>query len=169
MKDVLCLHCNRIKCRVGCPEKCRCLHFRSSHHEFGGCIACDCRQFASTKPCEVHLEKDGRLRISAWVRPDQMYATLSALQSTASDHAPDLRERIAKVLYAQDSDAGPVFYAQEYADGVDAVLDVVTAHMAVNESDIVATNHVFGCERRENALRVALEAFVARKLKAETP
>ena len=119
--------------------------------------------------CEVHLEKDGRLRVTAWVRPDQMYATLSALQSTASDPAPDLRERIAKVLYAQDSDAGPVFYAQEYADGVDAVLDVVTAHMAVNESDIVATNHVFGCERRENALRVALEAFVARKLKAETP
>ena len=32
------------------------------------------------------------------------------------------RERIARVLYAQDSDAGPVFYAQEYADGVDAVL-----------------------------------------------
>ena len=164
MKDVLCLHCNRIECRVGCPEKCRCLHFRSSHHEFGGCIACDCRQFASTKPCEVHLEKNGQLRVTAWVRPDQMYATLSALQST-----PELRERIARVLYAQDSDAGPVFYAQEYADIVDAVLDVVTAHMAVNESDIVATNHVFGCERRENALRVALEAFVARKLKAETP
>jgi len=43
--------------------------------------------------CEVHLEKDGRLRISARVRPDQMYATLSALQSTASDPTPELRER----------------------------------------------------------------------------
>jgi len=39
-----------------------------------------------------------------------------------SDPTPDLRERIARVLYAQDSDAGPFFYAQEYADGVDAVL-----------------------------------------------
>ena len=43
-------------------------------------------------------------------------------KTPASDPTPELRERIAKVLYAQDSDAGPVFYAQEYADGVDAVL-----------------------------------------------
>jgi len=40
---------------------------------------------ASEATCEVHLEKDGRLRVTAWVRPDQMYATLSALQSTASE------------------------------------------------------------------------------------
>ena len=70
----------------------------------------------------------------------------------------DLREAIRTIIYESDTDKLP-----------DAVLAVVTAHMAVNESDIVATNHVFGCERRENALRVALEAFVARKLKAETP
>ena len=52
--------------------------------------------------CEVHLEKDGRLRISAWVRPDQMYATLSALQSPASDPTPELRERILAALYVAD-------------------------------------------------------------------
>ena len=52
--------------------------------------------------CEVHLEKDGRLRISVRVRPDQMYATLSALQSPASDPTPDLRERILAALYVAD-------------------------------------------------------------------
>ena len=48
-------------------------------------------------------------------------------QVTASDPTPELRERIARVLYAQDSDAGPFFYAQEYADGVDAVLAALKA------------------------------------------
>ena len=73
----------------------------------------------------------------------------------------DLRKRIIEEIPDEDETMSTSTLA-------DAVLAVVTAHMAVNESDIVATNHVFGCERRENALRVALEAFVVRKLKAET-
>ena len=52
--------------------------------------------------CEVHLEKDGRLRVTAWVRPDQMYATLSALQSTASDPTPELRERLETIAGYHD-------------------------------------------------------------------
>ena len=38
--------------------------------------------------CEVHLEKDGRLRVTAWVRPDQMYATLDAF-SGALEPVPE--------------------------------------------------------------------------------
>ena len=75
--------------------------------------------------CEVHLEKDGRLRVTAWVRPDQMYATLSALQSTASDPTPELRERIISAVmdasskdieweYSEDAEQ----FAQRIADAV---------------------------------------------------
>ena len=84
----------------------------------------------------------------------------------------DLRETIGDAVLAKlDETVALPYTLPNYVKSrviADVVLDVVTAHMAVNESDIVATNHVFGCERRENALRVALEAFVARKLKAET-
>ena len=71
------------------------------------------------------MEQDGRLRVTAWVRPDQMYATLSALQSTASDPAPDLRERIISAVmdasskdieweYSEDAEQ----FAQRIADAV---------------------------------------------------
>ena len=72
----------------------------------------------------------------------------------------DLRERIIKEIRDYDD-------TDTYSTLADAVLAVVTAHMAVNESDIVAASYAFGRERRENALRVALEAFVASKLKGE--
>ena len=75
--------------------------------------------------CEVHLEKDGRLRVTAWVRPDQMYATLSALQSTVPDPTSDLRERIISAVmdasskdieweYSEDAEQ----FAQRIADAV---------------------------------------------------
>ena len=69
------------------------------------------------KNCHEPIYRDGVYRHRD---DDKVDCTLMA--EPVSDPSPELRERIARVLYAQDSDAGPVFYAQEYADIVDAVL-----------------------------------------------
>jgi len=49
------------------------------------------------------------LRVTAWVRPDQMYATLSALQSTASDPTPDLRRAAATLLVQGEGESVEAF------------------------------------------------------------
>ena len=74
------------------------------------------------KNCHEPIYRDGVYR---HCDDDKVDCTLMA--EPVSDPSPELRERIARVLYAQDSDAGPVFYAQEYAETVDAVLAALKA------------------------------------------
>jgi len=87
---------------------------------------------ASEATCEVHLEKDGRLRVTTWVRPDQMYATLSAMQSIASDPAPEIRERanelsrtlrlIKRLAIEHDTE---IVLGHEYVDDLLLILDAL--------------------------------------------
>jgi len=80
----------------------------------------------------------------------------------------DLREAIRTIIYESDTDKLP-----------DAVLTVVTAHMAVTDADATAALKDFYGDHyavasiefhpfKRRDMRAALEAFVARKLKAET-
>ena len=72
----------------------------------------------------------------------------------------DLREAIRTIIYESDTDKLP-----------DAVLAVITAHLTVTEADAIEMWHALDRAHgmsAHDAMKVALEAYVARKLKAET-
>ena len=78
----------------------------------------------------------------------------------------DLRERIIKEIRDYDD-------TDSYSTLADAVLAVVTAQMTVTDEDARVLGNlpefcVVAPELTERALKHILEAFVARKLKAET-
>ena len=78
----------------------------------------------------------------------------------------DLRKRIIEEIPDEDETMSTSTLA-------DAVLAVVTAHMGVTEEDARVLGNlpefcVVAPELTERALKLILEAFVARKLKAET-
>ena len=77
----------------------------------------------------------------------------------------DLREAIRTIIYESDTDKLP-----------DAVLAAITAHLTVTEEDARLLLASFYCTSEDyippsyavNAMKVALESYAARKLKAET-
>ena len=78
----------------------------------------------------------------------------------------DLRERIIKEIRDYDD-------TDSYSTLADAVLAVVTAQMTVTDEDARVLGNlpefcVVAPELTERALKFILEAYVARKLKAET-
>ena len=84
----------------------------------------------------------------------------------------DLRKRIIKEIRDYDD-------TDTYSTLADAVLAVVTAHMAVTEEDATAALKDFYGDHyavasiefdpfKRRDMKAALEAFVVRKLKAET-
>ena len=76
----------------------------------------------------------------------------------------DLRKRIIKEIPDEDETMSTSTLA-------DAVLAVVTAHMAVTDADAIEMWHTLDQAHgmpAHDAMKAALEAFVARKLKAET-
>ena len=91
----------------------------------------------------------------------------------------DLREAIAqevRVAYYRSLAAHELPCSDKQANVIsklaaDAVLDVVTAHMAVTDADAIemwdALDRAHGVPEND-AMKAALESFVARKLKAET-
>ena len=89
----------------------------------------------------------------------------------------DLRETIAKALFKSDwpnCDWILCDHRDLYRNNADAVLAVITAHMTVTDDDARLLLVMFygtsdPPKYAVDAMKVALEAFVARKLKAETP
>ena len=97
----------------------------------------------------------------------------------------DLREAIAKALYWENPislyegrkmaweqwENAPAAIRESHREIAGAVLAAITAHMAVTDTDAIEMWHALDQAHgipAHDAMKAALESYVARKLKAET-